>query len=495
MLFQSQQSANPDQRIVLEETIAGPLLSEYAYPSQGMTTGDNSRYERAHWEINSISSGWEREQNTTESTQPFGGRDMVLLWEDGKGTMARSAGARVQGHNAWGKLGVAVSRMGRLPSTLYTGQRFPDNTVVITPRTLDDLPAIWAFCSSPEFNKAVRRLNQKASVATATTVQVPFDFEHWQKVAEERYPDGLPKPYSSDPTQWLFGGTVPASDHPLQVAMARLLGYRWPEQVEDGLNALADPDGIVCLPSVYQEPPAHVRLRELLQRAHGDAWSEAVLRGLLADVGAPSLEGWLRSKTGFFAQHVKLFHHRPFLWHLTDGRPDGFGAIVNYHRLNANTLSKLIYTYLGDWIGRQERAVAANEAGAQGRLDAATALRARLIAIAEGETPYDIYVRWKSLAEQPIGWNPDLNDGVRLNIRPFMEAGILASKVNVKWGKDRGADPAVRTEPLRDEASNDLRERINNHASTERHNNLHFSTGEKRRARELAGVTPGLSTQ
>ena len=31
----------------------------------------------------------------------------------------------------------------------------------------------------------------------------------------------------------------------------------------------------------------------------------------------------------------------------------------------------------------------------------------------------------EALAEQPIGWNPDLNDGVRLNIRPFMTAEVL----------------------------------------------------------------------
>ena len=47
------------------------------------------------------------------------------------------------------------------------------------------------------------------------------------------------------------------------------------------------------------------------------------------------------------------------------------------------------------------------------------------------------------LAEQPMEWNPDLNDGVRLNIRPFFEAGVpreKAQKLNIKWGKDRGKD-------------------------------------------------------
>jgi hypothetical protein len=119
-------------------------------------------------------------------------------------------------------------------------------------------------------------------------------------------------------------------------------------------------------------------------------------------------------------------------------------------------------------------------------LEDAVKLRDNLIKILDGETGYDIYVRWKSLAEQPIGWNPDLNDGVRLNIRPFITAGVLAGKVNVKWEKDRGNDPVVRTEALANGANSELRERIERHCSTIRYNDLHFSLAEKRRARELA---------
>ncbi len=58
-----------------------------------------------------------------------------------------------------------------------------------------------------------------------------------------------------------------------------------------------------------------------------------------------------------------------------------------------------------------------------------------------GEKPYDIFVRWKPLKDQPIGWNPDLNDGVRMNIRPFVTADVLRKTPNIKWGKDRGKDP------------------------------------------------------
>ena len=86
--------------------------------------------------------------------------------------------------------------------------------------------------------------------------------------------------------------------------------------------------------------------------------------------------------------------------------------------------------------------------GAGVRLAAAQGLKRRLEQILEGEAPYDIFVRWKPLEEQPVGWDPDLNDGVRLNIRPFLSvedvgkkgAGILRAKPNIKWNKDRGKD-------------------------------------------------------
>ncbi len=51
-------------------------------------------------------------------------------------------------------------------------------------------------------------------------------------------------------------------------------------------------------------------------------------------------------------------------------------------------------------------------------------------------------MRWKALERQPIGWEPDLDDGMRLNIRPFIEAGVLAFEPNVRYGVDRGKDVA-----------------------------------------------------
>jgi hypothetical protein len=49
-------------------------------------------------------------------------------------------------------------------------------------------------------------------------------------------------------------------------------------------------------------------------------------------------------RAGFFEQDCKLFHQRPFIWHIWDGRKDGFSVLVNYHKLDAARLDKLIDT-------------------------------------------------------------------------------------------------------------------------------------------------------
>jgi hypothetical protein len=326
----------------------------------------------------------------------------------------------------------------------YLGEIFGKSAATIVPHDLDHLPAIWCFCSSPEYSQAVRRIDKKLNVTNATLAKVPFDLAHWQKVAAEKYPNGLPKPFSDDPTQWLFKGDVVTSTDPLQVAVARLLGYRWLEQPAgpDAVDKLADDDGIVCLPGVRGEAPAAECLRDLLATAYGEKWSGAVLTRLLTDAGCKAgatLHAWLAGS--FFDQHCKRFYQRPFIWHVWDGRKDGFSALVNYHKLNHKALENLTYSYLGDWIAAQTADARAGKTGADLRLAAAQELQEKLKLILAGELPYDIFVRWKPLHEQPIGWNPDLNDGVRVNIRPFVEAGVLRKNPNIKWTKDRGKEP------------------------------------------------------
>ena len=527
VVSQEGQLGNPDARITLEERSTLALLAEFANSYQGITTGDNPRFICFFWELSEWGSIWKTFQSTGDRTEHFSGREQVFLWENGKGVLASSDAARIQGRIAWEERGISVRQMQQLPATINSGSPWDMNCATIVPKAVALLPAIWCFCASPEYNEAVRRLDQKMNVTNATLVKVPFDVDRWTKVAADSYPKGLPKPHSDAPTQWMFhghpcGSVVWNADirwttrgplrtdaSVLQIAIARLLGYHWPAERDRGMElsdeqrewvdrtkdfyALKDKDGIVCIPSVRGESPAQERLLQLLRAAYRDEWHDSIPGKLLNESGKDSLDDWLRNQ--FFEDHCKLFQHRPFIWHIWDGRKhDGFHALVNYHKLSEGDgkgrrlLESLTYSYLGDWIGRQQDGVKRGEGGAEDRLSAALELQKHLVAILEGESPFDVFVRWKPIEYQAIGWEPDINDGVRLNIRPFMVqdlpggkkgAGILRAKPNIHWKKDRGK------EPVREQAQYPWFWE-NGKFTGERVNDVHLTNAEKRSARERA---------
>ena len=481
---QAGQLGNPDAPVVLGAARIDKYLYTLADGVHGLGTKDGPMFNRYFWEVSKQDPDWEFMQTSTNETQFYSGMQAIVYWQKGKGELCRRGAvgqAVLAGAMAYGKPGVTVSPIGELNCSLYIKSYFYKSTATIVPIDEAHVAAIFEYIKSDEYTASVRKIDSKVAITNRTLVKVPFDLPHWQAVAAERYPNGLPEPYANDPTQWLFHGhpcgsvvwdedTKWTADGPLRhdatvlhVAVARLLGYRWPAEVDPDMhlavsqrawvercNTLvphADADGIVCLPPVSQELAAADRLTDLLRDAYGAAYQKDTLQRLLLACGHKgSLKKWLRDK--FFKEHCKLFGNRPFVWHIWDGLDDGFSALVNYHRLDYKGLESLIHRYLSDWITQQQRDAAARVDGAEGRVAAAQSLKARLEKILIGEAPLDIFVRWKSLAEQPSGWHPDLNDGVRLNIRPFMYvedvrytgAGVLRVKPNVKWGVDRGKD-------------------------------------------------------
>jgi hypothetical protein len=477
LIGQKQQLSNPDSRIVLSEYESASLLGGHSQCLAGIQNGDSPTFLRNYWELPQADQKWCFIQTSVTEIQPYGGMDTVIDYDRDAGHLRASPEWRrgalhdsdQRGKPFWGRLGVLISRMGNLPATLYLGDLYDQASTAIVPKVADDVGAVFCYCSSENYRKNVRKLDRKVNVTSATLVKVPFDRAFWREEFQRRYPDGLPAPSSSDPTQWLFNGRPNGAIHPLQVAVARLIGYRWPRQTgssfincpalnPDGLEGLAAADGIVALSSVAGEASAADRLRALLAAAYGEEWSAGKLAELLG--GSESLETWLRDR--FFEEHCQLFQQHPFVWHVWDGRKDGFNALVNYHKLAApkgegrKTLEKLIYTTLGDWITRQRADVTSGIDGADGRLAAADHLKGQLEKILEGEKPYDIFVRWKPLDQQPIGWAPDINDGVRMNIRPWLtatphQAGrrdgcILRVTPKIRYGKDRGKEPLRKKE-------------------------------------------------
>ncbi len=506
---QGKQLENPSC-LVTFDNVAGKKLDRHGKCVQGIKTGDDGKVRRCFWEVDSNGESWIYYQSTFENKCHFGGLEYLLYWGDEGAGLARRQGSR-----AWRNKGLAVSQMAALPAALYLGEKYDSNMTAIVPLDDRNYKALVAYGLSGDLSVEVRKIDDSLKPANSSFEKIPFDLNYWAEVADLQYPNGLPQPYTNDPTQWIFHGhpcgsviwdddrkctahgELRVNDTVLQVAVARLLGYRWPAELDpemelaaeqrawvercEELAGFVDDDGIVCLPPVRGEKAADQRLEALLQAAYGDAWTTPLKNRLLDAVGSKSLSLWLRDK--FFEQHCKLFQHRPFIWHIWDGLKDGFSVLVNYHKLDKAGLERLIYTYLGDWIRTQQAGLANGEDGAQERLAAAEALKKELEAILEGEKPYDIFVRWKPLAEQPIGWTPDLNDGVRLNIRPFLYArdvskkgaGILRWAPNIKWTKDRGKD--VESAPwyrLGLEYGEGEGARINDH---------HLSLTEKRAAR------------
>ena len=507
-VIQLGQLRNPDARVGLADPVEGDLLGEFVEVPQGIKTGDDSRFRMYFWEVAELTTRWPLYQSTPDTNQAFSGMSNVLRWEDEGRDIAR-----LQGQQAWGHNGLAVSQMANMPWSHYGGAIHDSNINVIVPKNLNFLPAIVAYGQSEEFRQEVRRLDQKLSVTNATFKKVPFNLDHWQKVAAKKYPDGLPEPESNDPTQWLFHGRPNEAQEgtELQVAVTRLLGYRWPAELDDKMRQskraralvnkcgelarFADNDGIVCISAVRGEDSAAERLLRLLTAC-----------GIELGV---DLDGWLRNS--FFEEHCKLFHDRPFVWHVWDGRKrDGFHALVNYHKLcetdgkGRKLLESLTYSYLGDWISRQKDGIQRGEGGAEDRWVAALELKKRLELILGGEPPFDMFVRWKPLGDQPVGWEPDINDGVRLNIRPFlasdlpngrMGAGVLRHKPNIKWGKDRGKEPQRPKENYPwfwgwDEKSQDFMggKQFNGN----RWNACHYSLKVKQAARDAALVKKGM---
>ncbi|MDR2353615.1 MAG: SAM-dependent DNA methyltransferase [Deltaproteobacteria bacterium] len=479
---QERQLENPEYIIGLSEKNTTTWLNIYAMSLSGIQSGDDSHYRLRFFELPLISGDWVYWQSTSLKTVHFGGKKYVLFWSDDFNAARNNKQAYVRGLKAWGKKGLVIDQMGNLHPSIHTGAKHDMNCAIILPFEPEHLPAIWCFCSSALYNTEVRKINKKINVTNASLAKVPFELNYWTQVAKEKYPHGLPEPYSNDPTQWIFHGHPCGSviwdeqnkqtvfgpkridDTVLHVAVARLLGYRWPAELDESQNlakeqrevmkscesleAFTDKEGIVALPPLRGKPSAADRLLNLLAASYGNSWTNGTLRALLKSVfhADKSLESWLRDK--FFTQHSKLFQNRPFIWHIWDGQKNGFAVLVNYHKLDYKLLETLIYTYLGDWISRQKNDISRNVDGAEELLNAALSLQKRLELILIGEAPYDIFVRWKPLEKQASGWNPDPNDGVRLNIRPFLtvpdvakkNAGILRDKPIIHWKKDLGRD-------------------------------------------------------
>ncbi len=182
-----------------------------------------------------------------------------------------------------------------------------------------------------------------------------------------------------------------------------------------------DEDGIVPLAGCAAREPYLVdRVRAQLEAQFGPAVAYQLEQDGAAYLGRP-VEEWLRRY--FFARlHVKLYKKRPILWHLTSPRRY-FAVLVDYHRLTRDTLPKVQTLYLWPQMEEVRTRLAAARAGQ-------VLVRASVKAIADLEDELaDLEETERRLAQViDSGYNPDIDDGVRANLLPLQEAGLLPVK-------------------------------------------------------------------
>src|SRR5439155_18511336 len=139
------------------------LLSKFVECYQGIRTGDRDRFVLSLWEVSDVGNTWEPLRNTSSSGNPADGVTEVIRWERGHGalhiyaeeTREKLHDMHESGNRAWGRRGVAINQMRSLKALLFFGEKFDGNVNVIFPTNDSLLPALWAFCSSPEYERGV----------------------------------------------------------------------------------------------------------------------------------------------------------------------------------------------------------------------------------------------------------------------------------------------------------------------------------------------------
>src|SRR5262249_31588032 len=153
---------------------------------EGSSTGDKDRYLFNFWEIDLPDPGYEFFQFSPAAGQHYSGNDAIVRWEGGKGTLAKSSAARIQGLNALGKKGIIIGRVGEIKIGYYSQHFFDKSCVVLIPNDEWDLNALYSFLSSAEFVNAVKSLDPRLSKSTMVFEKVPFDMAKWKGQEENR---------------------------------------------------------------------------------------------------------------------------------------------------------------------------------------------------------------------------------------------------------------------------------------------------------------------
>jgi hypothetical protein len=253
------------------------------------------------------------------------------------------------------------------------------------------------------------------------------------------------------------------------VIVLRLLGHRWPKQVEAGepVPDWADTDGIIPL---VADGGGRTLLELVRERLVADGETVAAAARYFEEVMGMPLGDWL--STAFFRHHVKQFKKRPVAWQLQSGpftrkKTPAFACLVYCQAVDGDVLHKVRTRYVGELRKRCETELRDIEGltlrteeqdrrarELTDRLAELKAFDAKLADVAERgfasaalekiakKEPLD---QWcspdgirpapatvEAFLQQERAYVPDVNDGVRVNVAPLQKAGLLAGDVIAK---------------------------------------------------------------
>ena len=130
----------------------------------------------------------------------------------------------------------------------YTGEIFHEWCGGRSPKASGDLAANLVLHADGRVSRCCCEIARfESGSATRTLVQVPFDVERWRAVAAESFRMGCRSRGRMIRRSGCLRGVRRWRRQPLQVAVARLVGFRWPEQEPDELMSWRMPTGsCVC---------------------------------------------------------------------------------------------------------------------------------------------------------------------------------------------------------------------------------------------------------
>ena len=283
----------------------------------------------------------------------------------------------------------------------------------------------------------------------------------------------------------------------------RMLGHRWPRQIEagDAVPDWAEKSGIIPMMPGTNGQPLIDRVRDRIAADFGSERVGAIEREFEEIMGKP-LAGWLDSD--FFKHHISQFRKRPIVWQLQSEPPSGSGAsgkgkkgrkltrrraplfscLVYYHRLGDGLLETVRVAHIGP-LRKSLQTEYSGLSGTKTRTSDQDARRAELEVQIEELSEFDQRLeasieqgfmspalekiadeetidKWTSrdgeapppatrdaFVAQERRYDPDVNDGVRVNIAPLQKAGLLAADVIAT--KDLGKAISDRAEWRADE--------------------------------------------